>query len=93
MLADRGALRATDAGRGCPPAGARAGRADAGILKHTQRVWASDCNDALTRIGIQSGFLRFLPPDGQRKLHHRIAVFLAGYWLFDRLRDSFAEVV
>ena len=22
-----------------------------------------------------------------------IAVFLAGYWLFDRLRDSFAEVV
>jgi hypothetical protein len=22
-----------------------------------------------------------------------VGVFLAGYWLFDRLRDSFAEVV
>jgi alpha-galactosidase len=39
------------------------GRADAGILRHTHRVWTSDCNDALTRIAIQSGFLRFLPPE------------------------------
>lgn len=39
------------------------GRADMGILRHTQRVWTSDCNDALARIGIQSGFLRFLPPE------------------------------
>lgn len=39
------------------------GRADMGILRHTHRVWTSDCNDALTRIGIQSGFLRFLPPE------------------------------
>ncbi len=44
----------------CSSGGARA---DAGILRHTHRVWASDCNDALTRIGIQSGFLRFLPPE------------------------------
>ena len=39
------------------------GRVDAGILAHTQRVWASDCNDALTRIGIQSGLMRVLPPE------------------------------
>lgn len=39
------------------------GRADMGILRHTHRVWTSDCNDALARIGIQSGFLRFLPPE------------------------------
>lgn len=44
----------------CASGGARA---DAGILRHTHRVWTSDCNDALTRIGIQSGFLRFLPPE------------------------------
>ncbi len=44
----------------CSSGGARA---DAGILRHTHRVWASDCNDALTRIVIQSGFLRFLPPE------------------------------
>ena len=44
----------------CSSGGARA---DAGILRHTHRVWTSDCNDALTRIGIQSGFLRFLPPE------------------------------
>jgi alpha-galactosidase len=39
------------------------GRADAGILRHTQRVWASDCNDALTRVGIQAGLMRVLPPE------------------------------
>lgn len=34
---------------------------------------------ALTaQIGEQVDFLRFLPPDGERKLRHRIAVFLAG---------------
>jgi alpha-galactosidase len=44
----------------CSSGGARP---DAGILRHTHRVWTSDCNDALTRIGIQSGFLRFLPPE------------------------------
>ena len=44
----------------CSSGGARP---DAGILRHTHRVWASDSNDALARIGIQSGFLRFLPPE------------------------------
>ena len=44
----------------CSSGGARA---DAGILRYTHRVWASDSNDALARIGIQSGFLRFLPPE------------------------------
>ncbi|WP_085026690.1 ATP-binding protein [Ensifer aridi] len=32
----------------------------------------------MAQIGEQVDFLRFLPPDGQRKLHHRVAVFLAG---------------
>ena len=44
----------------CSSGGARP---DAGILRYTHRVWTSDCNDALARIGIQSGFLRFLPPE------------------------------
>ena len=44
----------------CSSGGARP---DAGILRHTHRVWTSDCNDALARIGIQSGFLRFMPPE------------------------------
>ncbi|SMG53732.1 alpha-galactosidase [Paraburkholderia susongensis] len=39
------------------------GRADYGVLAHMHRVWTSDCNDALTRIGIQRGFLRFFPPE------------------------------
>lgn len=32
----------------------------------------------MAQIGEQVDFLRFLPPDGQRKFRHRIAVFLAG---------------
>jgi len=44
----------------CSSGGARV---DTAILRHTQRVWTSDCNDALSRISIQSGFLRFLPPE------------------------------
>ncbi len=32
----------------------------------------------MAQIGEQVDFLRFLPPEGQRKLRHRIAVFLAG---------------
>ena len=39
------------------------GRIDYGILGHTHRVWASDCNDALARVGIQRGALRWLPPE------------------------------
>ena len=39
------------------------GRSDLGILRHTQRVWPSDCTDALERLAIQRGFSRFLPPE------------------------------
>ncbi len=39
------------------------GRADYGVLRHTHRVWASDCTDALDRLAIQRGALRFLPPE------------------------------
>ncbi|WP_060547532.1 alpha-galactosidase [Burkholderia pseudomallei] len=39
------------------------GRADYGVLARMHRLWTSDCNDALTRIGIQRGFLRFFPPE------------------------------
>lgn len=39
------------------------GRADYGILQRTDRVWTSDSNDALDRQRIQSGFLRFFPPE------------------------------
>ena len=44
----------------CASGGARA---DFGILRHTQRVWTSDCTDALERLAIQRGFSRFLPPE------------------------------
>ncbi|NPD67688.1 hypothetical protein HN018_17715 [Lichenicola cladoniae] len=39
------------------------GRPDFGILRHTHRVWTSDCTDALERLSIQRGFSRFLPPE------------------------------
>ncbi len=44
----------------CASGGARA---DYGILRHTQRIWTSDCTDALERLAIQRGFSRFLPPE------------------------------
>ena len=39
------------------------GRADYGILRFTDRVWTSDSNDALDRLGIQKGFSFFLPSE------------------------------
>lgn len=39
------------------------GRIDFEILKHTQRFWASDCNDALERQTIQRGMSYFFPPE------------------------------
>ena len=39
------------------------GRADFGILERTDRVWTSDCNDALDRVGIQYGAGLLLPPE------------------------------
>ncbi|MEP5760666.1 MAG: alpha-galactosidase [Litoreibacter sp.] len=51
------------------------GRIDFGILKHTQRVWLSDSNDALERLRIQHNASLFLPMTvtgshvGPRKCH------------------------
>ncbi|GAB5459110.1 MAG: alpha-galactosidase [Henriciella sp.] len=39
------------------------GRIDAGILTRTDRVWTSDCIDAVSRMDIQRGFLQFFPPE------------------------------
>lgn len=39
------------------------GRADMGILRHTDRIWTSDCNDALERQLIQRGCSMLLPPE------------------------------
>jgi len=39
------------------------GRADMGILAHTDRIWTSDSNDALDRQNIQRGASYFLPLD------------------------------
>jgi alpha-galactosidase len=39
------------------------GRIDFGVLRHTHRVWTSDCIDALSRVAIQRGFLQFFPPE------------------------------
>jgi alpha-galactosidase len=38
------------------------GRADFEILKRTDRIWTSDCNDPLDRQIIQRGFSLFMPP-------------------------------
>jgi len=38
------------------------GRADAGILQFCHRVWTSDNNDAVSRVAIQRGAMRWLPP-------------------------------
>jgi alpha-galactosidase len=39
------------------------GRVDLGVLRRTDRVWASDCNDALERQLIQRGFGVLFPPE------------------------------
>lgn len=39
------------------------GRADYEILKRTDRIWTSDCNDPIERQQIQRGFSIFLPPE------------------------------
>jgi alpha-galactosidase len=39
------------------------GRIDFAVLRHTHRVWTSDCIDALSRVDIQRGFLQFFPPE------------------------------
>ena len=44
----------------CSSGGARI---DYGVLKHTDRVWTSDSNDALDRLLIQRGASFFIPPE------------------------------
>ena len=39
------------------------GRADYGVLAHTDRIWTSDSNDALNRLSIQRGFSYFFPAE------------------------------
>jgi alpha-galactosidase len=39
------------------------GRIDFAVLRHTHRVWTSDCIDALSRVDIQRGCLQFFPPE------------------------------
>lgn len=39
------------------------GRIDFGILRRTERVWTSDCNDPLDRQRIQRGFSHVFPPE------------------------------
>ncbi|MDE2145169.1 MAG: alpha-galactosidase [Burkholderiales bacterium] len=39
------------------------GRIDFAVLRHTHRVWTSDCIDALSRLPLQRGFLQFFPPE------------------------------
>lgn len=39
------------------------GRNDAGMADYCHRYWTSDNIDAVSRIGIQRGFLAFLPPE------------------------------
>ncbi|HEX9259599.1 MAG TPA: alpha-galactosidase, partial [Acidimicrobiales bacterium] len=51
------------------------GRIDLGILARADRVWASDCNDALERQRIQRGMSLLVPPElmgshiGPRRAH------------------------
>ena len=45
---------------GCAGGG---GRSDAGLARHVHRFWTSDNVDAISRIGMQRGFLAFLPPE------------------------------
>jgi alpha-galactosidase len=71
------------------------GRADAGILRRTARIWTSDTNDALERQIIQRGFSYLLPPEvmgahvGPRRAHttgrtHRLS-FRAATAIFGHL--------
>ena len=47
------------------------GRIDFGILQHCERVWASDCNDALERQHIQRALSLFVPHRTRAITHDR----------------------
>ncbi|HSK98212.1 MAG TPA: alpha-galactosidase [Euzebyales bacterium] len=58
-----GELRARHPGVEIESCSSGGGRVDLEILEHTERVWASDCNDALERQAIQRWTGLFLPPE------------------------------
>ncbi len=60
-LIDR--LRTAHAGVEIESCASGGGRADLGILRRTDRIWTSDCNDALERQLIQRGFGMLFPPE------------------------------
>ncbi|WP_421934407.1 alpha-galactosidase [Phenylobacterium sp.] len=60
-LIDR--LRAAHPGVEIESCSSGGGRADYEILRRTDRIWTSDCNDPIERQAIQRGFSIFFPPE------------------------------
>ena len=60
-LIDR--LRAAHPGLEVESCASGGARADLGILRHCDRIWTSDCNDAVERQLIQRGFSMLFPPE------------------------------
>jgi len=60
-LIDR--LRAAHPGLEIESCASGGGRADLGILRRTDRIWTSDCNDAVERQLIQRGCSMLFPPE------------------------------
>jgi alpha-galactosidase len=56
-------LRAAHPGVEIESCASGGGRVDLGILERTDRVWTSDCNDALDRVRIQRGVSYLVPPE------------------------------
>lgn len=56
-------LRAEHTGLEIESCASGGGRADLGVLRRTDRVWTSDCNDAVERQLIQRGFSMMFPPE------------------------------
>src|SRR6185369_12070939 len=56
-------LRARHPGLEVESCASGGGRVDLGILERTDRVWPSDCNDALERQSIQRWTQQLLPPE------------------------------
>ena len=56
-------LRAAHPGVEIESCASGGGRVDLAILERTDRVWTSDCNDALERQAIQRGLSMLLPPE------------------------------
>jgi alpha-galactosidase len=57
------ALRAAHPGVEIESCSSGGGRADFEILRRTDRIWTSDCNDPIERQAIQRGFSIFFPPE------------------------------